>query len=399
MRRASARLRALFAMSFNFDISPERSGTDSLKWTRYEGRDILPAWVADMDFASAPPILDALKRRLEHPVLGYATAKQSTLDATVEYLATHHGWAVDPSWVVFTPAVVPSLHGVVRAVGEAGASVLTTTPVYPPFLSAPVLSGRVAERVPMAWENGRWVFDFDALDAAAVRSDAKVFLLCNPYNPLGRVFTRAELEQLAEFAARRGITVCSDEIHCDLVLDPAAKHISYGTLSPEVAQRSVSLFAASKTYNTAGLLCGYAVIADPSLRTRFRRALAGVANEVNILGFVALEAAYRHGAPWRDALIGYLRGNLDLVMSELAQAPGVKIAQRPQATYLAWLDVRALGFADPVAAFEVGGVGLGNGADFGNPGFVRLNFGCPRERLREILRRIHAVAGKASAAK
>jgi cystathionine beta-lyase len=195
------------------------------------------------------------------------------------------------------------------------------------------------------------------------------------------------------------VTVCSDEIHCDLVLDPAAKHVSYGTLGAEVTQRSVSLFAASKTYNTAGLLCGYAVIADDTLRSRFRRALAGVSNEVNLFGFVALEAAYRHGAPWRDALLEYLRGNLDLVMSELAQAPGINIAQRPQATYLAWLDVRKLGFADPVAAFEAGGVGLGNGADFGTPGFVRLNFGCPRGRLREILRRIRVVAEKASAAK
>jgi cystathionine beta-lyase len=386
-------------MSYNFDTCPERSGTDAVKWLRYEGRDILPAWVADMDFAAAPPILDALKQRLEHPVLGYASARKSTLDAVLEYLETRHGWKVDPSWVVFTPAVVPSLHGVIRAVGETGASVLTTTPVYPPFLSAPVLSGRLAERVPMVLEGGRWVLDFEALDAAALRTGAKVFLLCNPYNPLGRVFTRAELEKLAEFAARRDVLVCSDEIHCDLVLDPQARHIAYGTLGEEAAQRSVSLFAASKTYNTAGLLCGYAVVPDAALRTRFRRALAGVANEVNLFGFVALEAAYRHGAAWRDECVAYLRGNLDLVMSELAQVPGLSIAQRPQATYLAWLDVRALGFAEPVAEFEKGGVGLGNGADFGTPGFVRLNFGCPRERLREILRRIRAVAEKASAGK
>ncbi|MDR3229191.1 MAG: PatB family C-S lyase [Puniceicoccales bacterium] len=379
-------------MPFDFDFCPERSGTDSIKWRRYENTDVIPAWVADMDFASPPCVREALRRRLEHPILGYATAKQSTLDAVLAYLERQHGWKVDPEWIVFTPAVVPSLHGIIRAVGEAGASVISTTPVYPPFLSSPALSGRIAKRVPMIFQNGCWTFDFDALDAAAAETQAKVFLLCNPYNPLGRVFERAELEGVAAFAERHGITVCSDEIHCDLVLDPAAKHITYGTLGEKVAQTSAVLFAASKTYNTAGLLCGYAVIPDSSLRQRFRRALAGVANEVNVFGFVALEAAYSEGEPWRLELLEYLRGNLALVAAEIADTPGVTIAQRPQATYLAWLDVRALGFADPVKTFEAGGVGLGNGADFGEPGFVRLNFGCPRERLREILRRIRAVA-------
>ncbi|MDR1496904.1 MAG: PatB family C-S lyase [Puniceicoccales bacterium] len=379
-------------MDFNFDVCPERSGTDSTKWARYAGRDVLPAWVADMDFASTPVIVDALKQRLEHHVFGYATAHQSTHEAVIAYLARERQWQVEPEWIVFTPALVPCLHGVIRAETPAGGAVITTTPVYPPFLSAPVLSGRTAECVPMVFDAGRWTFDFDALDAAAKRSQAKVFLLCNPHNPLGRVFTREELEKIAEFSARHGLVVCSDEIHCDLVLDPDAHHISYATLGKEVAHNSVSLFAASKTYNTAGLLCGYAVIPDKALRARFRRALAGVANEVNIFGLVALEAAYRHGAPWQRACVEYLRGNLDLVLTEIARTPGVTIAQCPQATYLAWLDARALGVENPAAVFEAGGVGLNNGADFGTPGFVRLNFGCPRERLREILRRIRATA-------
>ena len=381
-------------MVFNFDSCPERSGSESTKWARYAGRDIIPAWVADMDFASPPAIVNALQQRLTHPVFGYATAQRSTLEAVLEYLEQRHGWKVEADWIVFTPALVPCLHGAIRAVGSPGEEVITTTPIYPPFLSAPVLSGRKTVTVPMAMDNGRWTFDFPALEAAAEQSSAKVLLLCNPHNPLGRVFTRPELERLADFAMRRELVVCADEIHCDLVLASKARHVSFGSLSSEVANRTISLFAASKTYNTAGLLCGYAVIPDKTLRTRFRQALAGVANEVNIFGLVALEAAYRHGEPWRQECIAYLQGNLDLVMAELSTTPGIYIEQRPEATYLVWIDVRPLGMTRPIEAFEAGGVGLGNGVDFGAPGFVRLNFGCPRERLREILIRIRTVAEK-----
>ncbi|MDR2512622.1 MAG: PatB family C-S lyase [Puniceicoccales bacterium] len=383
-------------MLFNFDTCPDRSGTESTKWTKYAGRDIIPAWVADMDFASPPEVISALQRRLAHPVLGYATARRSTLDTVLGYLEQRHGWKVKPDWVVFTPALVPCLHGAIRAVGAPGDHVITTVPIYPPFLSAPVLSGSKVATVSMKMDGGRWTFDFDTLEDTAKQSRAKVFLLCNPHNPLGRVFTRTELERLADFAARHELIVCSDEIHCDLVLDPATQHVSFASLSPDVANRSISLFATSKTYNTAGLLCGYAVIPDEGLRARFRRALAGVANEVNIFGLTALEAAYRHGEPWRQECLAYLRDNLDLVMAEVSAMPGIRIAQRPEATYLAWLDVRALGVTQPLETFEAGGVGLGNGVDFGMPGFVRLNFGCPRERLREILFRIRAVAEKKS---
>lgn len=356
---------------------------------------MLPAWVADMDFASPPVIVEALRERVGHGVFGYATARRQTLDTVLEYLERQHGWRVEPEWVVFTPALVPCLHGVIRAVGAVGDAVLTTVPVYPPFLSAPVLSGRSVVRVPMAWEaaRGEWVFDFDAL-AAAVSPSTRVLLLCNPHNPLGRVFSRRELEAVAAFAQRHDLVVCADEIHCDLVLDAEARHVAFGTLGGDVVRRSVSLFAASKTFNVAGLLCGFAVIPDAGLRGRFRKALAGVANEVNIFGLVALEAAYRHGEPWRRACVEYLRGNLDVVMDAVASMEGVSIAQRPQATYLAWLDVRALGFENPCAAFESGGVGLGDGADFGAPGFVRLNFGCPRGRLGEILGRVREVASR-----
>jgi cystathionine beta-lyase len=348
-----------------------------------------------MDFASPPCVTAALRQRLEHPVLGYATAMQSTLDATVAYLKRQHDWTVDPAWVVFTPGVVPALHGVVRAMcGTAGDAVVTTTPIYPPFLSTPKLSGKALRSAPMKLENGRWTFDFDALERALTDVRPRVFLLCNPYNPLGRVFDRGELAAVAAFAQKHDITVCSDEIHCDLVLDPAATHTTYGTLGAAGAGRAVSLFAASKTYNTAGLLCGYAVIPDAGIRAAFRRAMAGIANEVTLFGFTALEAAYTGGEPWRQELLAYLRGNLELALSELAGLPNLPVAAHPQATYLAWLDARQLATTDPVKTFEDGGVLLGNGTDFGAPGHVRLNFGCPRPQLRQILKRIRTVAEK-----
>lgn len=385
-------------MSYDFTTCPERAGTDSGKWAKYAGRDILPAWVADMDFQAAPEIREALQRRLDHGVFGYPVQPpKSVAEAVVEYQETRRGWKIDPAWLVFTPALVPGLHATIRACSKPGESVVTHIPVYPPFLSAPTLSERVARKVPMAWDASaqRWHMDAGELDAATPQ-DARVFMLCNPFNPLGRVFDRAELERIAEYAARRDLVICSDEIHCDLVTDETKRHTSIATLSPEVARRTVTLHAASKTYNIPGLFCGYAIIPDPEIRAAYRRVIQGIANEVNIFGYAALEAAYRHGEPWRRELIGHLRGNIDLLAESVAATPGVELRQRPEATYLCWLDVRGLGLEHPQRAFEEGGVGFNDGADFGMPGHVRVNVGCPRARLEEILRRLRAVAEKAA---
>ncbi len=378
---------------FNFDSCPDRAGTDSTKWQRYAGTDIIPAWVADADFSVAPAIIEALKKRLDHPVFGYAAQRKETADAVIAYLKRNHGWEISREWIVFLPALVPGIHASIRAAGNAGDAALTTTPVYPPFLYAPANTGRILKTVPMIFENNRWTFDFAALDAATT-PEVKIFVLSNPHNPLGRVFDKTELQQLADYAERHNLVVCSDEIHCDLVLDKTVRHTPLATLSPAIARRTISLFSASKTYNTAGLVCGFAVIPDAGLRADFRRAIAGVSTEVNVFGYIGLETAYTHGEPWREACLDYLRGNLDLIMNEVATMPGITLRQRPEATYLAWLDVSALGFENPQAAFEKGGVGLSPGNDFAGPGHVRLNFACPRDRLREILRRIRAVAEK-----
>jgi len=378
-------------MKYNFDTCPDRSRSDSQKWLKYAGRDIIPAWVADMDFAAAPEIIDALAERVKHGVFGYAAQRSDTSEAIIEYQKREHNWAVNPAWIVYLPALVPALNSSIRAFCEQPSdTVLVTTPIYPPFLSAPKNSGRATQRVPMILKSGTWEFDFDALEKA-VTPNTKIFLLCNPYNPLGRVFTREEILKITALCERHNLVLCSDEIHCDLVLDANAKHITTASLSPEIAQRTISLFAASKTYNVPGLSCGYAIIPNDTLRAKFKRAIAGVCHEVNIFGSIALETAYNRCEEWRRQCVDYLRGNLDLIMEEVATMKGVTIHQRPQATYLAWLDIRGLNLSDPCATFEKGGVGLSNGADFDGNGNLRLNFGCPRERLREILRRIRKV--------
>lgn len=381
-------------MTYNFSTCPERAGTDSTKWARYAGRDIIPAWVADMDFEVAPEIRAALQSRLDHGVFGYPVQPPKPIaDAAVEYLATRHGWQIDPTWLVFTPALVPGLHATIRACSKPGETVVTHIPIYPPFLSSPVLSERARHTHAMAWNAtaARWELDLDNL-SATTPPDARVYLLCNPYNPLGRVFDREELLAVAAYAEKHDLVICSDEIHCDLVLDETKKHIPIATLSPEIAQRTVTLYAASKTYNIPGLFCGFAVIPNPEIRAAYRRIIAGIAHEVGVFGYVALEAAYTQGEPWRQALLSVLRKNLDRLCEVVAATPGVQLTQRPEATYLAWIDVRELGFENPQAAFEAGGVGFNNGADFAVPGHVRINFGCPPARLEEILRRFRAVA-------
>jgi len=382
-------------MAFDFDTCPERAGTDSTKWRKYAGRDVIPCWIADMDFMSPPAVVEAVRERAAHGVFGYPAQRDAVFASVVNHLRRRHGWEVRPEWIIFMCSLVPGIHAAIRCASAHGESVVTTVPVYPPFMTAPVLSERNPIKLEMVFEAGRWTFDWERLEAACAQPHAKVLLLCNPYNPLARVFDRDELRQLGDLVRRHDLTVCSDEIHSDLVLDPAAKHTVFAAMDEELAARTVTLMAASKTFNVAGLTCGFAVISDPALRTRFRRVLQGLSLDQNMFGLAATQAAFDHGEPWRQACVEYLRGNLDLIERELRGMPGVVLRQRPQASFLAWFDVTALGFDDPHVEFEKGGVGLSNGADFGGLGHVRLNFGCPRPRLQEILRRMKAVVARA----
>lgn len=386
--------------SFNFDTVPVRLGTDSQKWQKYAGKDILPMWVADMDFRASPAILDALHARVDQGIFGYARPVKSTVDAVVNALASRYGWTIDPAWIVWLPGLVCGLNVTAQAFAEAGEEALTLTPVYPPFMSAPKNSRRYSVQVPFVLKpgsdargtDGCWEIDWGALERA-VTPRTRLFILCNPHNPLARVWRREELVRLGEFCARHQLVLCSDEIHCDLILDPALPHVPAASLSSELAARTVTLMAPSKTYNVPGLGTSFAIIADPALRQRFTKAGAGIVAEVTALGFTACEAAYRDSEPWRQALLAYLRGNRDFLLDFIArELPGVRVEAPIEATYLAWLNVSGLKLADPIAHFEAHGVGLSEGTFFGTkPGqHVRLNFGCPRATLAEALRRIKA---------
>ena len=379
-------------MSFDFDHPPQRAGTDSQKWQKYAGRDVLPMWVADMDFKSPPAIAEAVKQRADHGIFGYARPVKSTVDAVVEMFRIRHGWEIQPAWIVWLPGLVVGLNVTALAFADPGDEVLTLTPVYPPFLTAPKNSGRVSVQVPFVFNAGeqKWEIDWVALEAA-VTPRTKLFFLCNPHNPLSRVWRRDELVKLAEFCTRHNLVLCSDEIHCDLILDPELKHVCTATLSPEIARRTSTLIAPSKTYNMPGLGTSLAIIPDPTLRARFARASAGIVAEVTSLGFSACEAAYRDGEPWRKELLDYLRGNRDFLVNFVrTELPGVSVVAPLEATYLAWMDVSALQIADPIAHFEAHGVGLSDGTYFAaRPGtHVRMNYGCPRATLVEGLTRM-----------
>lgn len=373
-----------------FDRVVDRTGTGSLKWARYAGREVLPMWVADMDFLSPPEIAAALHRRVDHGIFGYSVAHPGVAEAVCGHLQRVHGVTIDPAWIVWMPGMVVGLAMCACLAGEPGDEVMTFTPVYPPFLKVHHDAGRKLITVPLAEENGRHTFDFAAMEQA-VTPRTRLVMLCSPHNPVGRVWTRAELDALADFCVRHDLLLVSDEIHCDLLLDPeTAPHTTALKLEGPIRSRAVTLMAASKTYNIPGLGLSFAIIPDDSLRRRFSLTKNCFVAEISPLSFHATRAAFEECETWRQSLCRYLRRNRDRIASFLAeQAPAVKMPHI-EATYLAWLDVRALNLPQPVAHFEAHGLALSNGSDFGAPGFVRLNFGCPLTTLEEGLRRFRA---------
>ncbi|HEX9079251.1 MAG TPA: PatB family C-S lyase [Desulfuromonadaceae bacterium] len=377
---------ATAGQGFDFDAVIDRSNTASEKWDRYRGRDVIPLWVADMDFRSPPAVIEALHERVSHGIFGYTHPPAELVESVLAHLKRDFGWDAAAEWLIWLPGLVCGLNVLCRAVGEEDDGVLTFTPVYPPFMSAPHLSRRTLAKVPLHPVNGRWEMDLDALERA-VTPRTRLLLLCNPHNPMGRVWAREELTRVAELAERHDLVIGSDDIHAGLVLDADKRHIPIATLSPETARRTITLMTPSKTYNIPGLGCSFAVIADPALRTGFRKAMGRIVPHVNTLGYTAAQAAFQRGEEWRRALIAYLRANRDLVAEEVARMPGLSMTP-VEATYLAWIDCRRTGIDQPGPFFEQAGVGLSDGADFDAPGFVRLNFGCPRSLLALALERM-----------
>jgi len=369
---------------FDFDSLVDRTGTASLKWSLY-GDDVLPLWVADMDYLVAPPVVAAVRAFADHGVYGYARVPDSLVDAIISFLNSSYGWTVSPEWLVFTPGVVPALNIACSAYAAPGEGVMTVTPVYPPFLEAPPYHDRRLTTVPAELVEGRWRLPLERMERA-VTPDTRVFLHCHPHNPLGRIWDREEVQAVVDFCRRHDLVLCSDEIHCDLLLDPGP-HIPASTL-PGADDLTVTLMAPSKTFNIPGLNFAFAVIPDRGLRRSFARAARGLFPLPGCFAVVGVEAAYRDGGPWLAALLDYLRGNRDLVERFVAESLPRVATTHVEATYLSWLDVRTLGLAEPGKACEEAGVGLSDGRAFGGPGFLRLNFGCPRSLLEEALSRM-----------
>ncbi|WP_026785147.1 MalY/PatB family protein [Pleomorphomonas koreensis] len=371
----------------DFDTVIDRRQVPTSKWDRYPA-DVLPMWVADMDFAVAEPIVDALRARLDHAVFGYGgpvpRALRELIAADMQDL---HGWTISPADVVFLSGVVPGFNQALKTVTRPGDRLVVETPVYPPILAAAGHWDLTRVDVPV-----RPVADGSGVDLGRLTvalEGAAAFLLCNPHNPTGRMRTRTELEAIAGACLASDTVIVSDEIHCDIVYG-GRQHVPIAALSPEIARRTITLMAASKTYNIAGLKTAYAIIPDAELRQRFVAAHLGLSEGANVLGLVATEAALRYGRPWKAALLAYLEANRDHLMARLAaEIPEIRISA-PEATYLAWLDCSALDLGDAQKFFlDKARVGFNPGADFGGtPDHVRLNFGCPRALLDDGIDRM-----------
>lgn len=373
-------------MAYDFHSVPDRANTGSLKWDKYRGRDVLPFWVADMDFRSPPEVIEALHQRADHGIFGYTSPYAEVEDAVLNDLRDRHGVHAERDWLIWMPGLVPALNTAARAFAGDGEEILTCTPVYPPFLSAPGFQGRQLKAAALCQENGRWTFDFDALEAA-VTPATRAFYLCNPHNPVGRVYDEEELEAVFAFCQKHRLALVSDEIHCDLVLDDSRKHICALRLAERFDVDLVTMFAPSKTYNLPGLACSYIVIPDSRVRSRFKLASRGMITEVNCFGYTGCAVAMSKCEGWRRELIGVLQSNFRRLSEFVADELPLIELTRLEATYLAWLDVRKLGLENPPAHFESHGIGLSDGAFFGLSGWLRFNFGCPPALLEEGLKR------------
>ena len=382
-------------MRYDLDTVRERRGTDSVKWKKY-GDEVLPLWVADMDFISAEPILRALHQRVDHGFLGYTLPTPELCRVIQERLRRLYNWAVRDEELFFLPGLVTGLNLSFHAYAGPGDGVLVQPPVYPHFVKDPVIHGRALVDPPLIPRGDTYEIDFDDFERA-ITDRTKIFILCNPHNPVGRVYTQKELETMAEVCLRHHLIICSDEIHCDL-LYPGFRHIPIATISPEVADRTVTLMAPSKTFNLAGLGCGFAVIQNPELQRIWKNASLGLVSGVNIMGHVAALAAYKEGQKWLDQVLVYLQDNRNFLGHYVEEKlPGIRLTKM-QATYLAWLDCKDTGIpGNPFEFFlKEAKVALNDGAEFGRggEGFVRLNFACPRKTLTEALDRMAAALAR-----
>ncbi|OKO88983.1 Cystathionine beta-lyase, Bsu PatB [Geobacillus proteiniphilus] len=383
------------ATMFPFDRVIDRRGTLSVKWDDvhrvFGHEDVWPMWVADMDFPAPKEVQEALRQRVEHGVFGYTVIPDSLKEAVCQWLERRHDWTIDPSWLVFAHGVVPAVAAAIEAFSEPGDRIIVFSPVYRPLFDLVRRHDRTLLFSPLRLEEDNYAIDWDDLERKL--PDAKLLILCHPHNPGGKSWTKEELERLGELCLKHGVFVLSDEIHADLTLPPA-KHTPFASLHPELAAQSATFRAPTKTFNLAGLQAAEVILPDESRRRAFRRVQQRHGFfTLNAFAIVGAEAAYRHGGPWLDALLDYLRQNIDMTVAYLAEHLPQLRPIRPQATYLVWIDCRGLGLSEgelKKRLLEKGKLAVEFGSKFGQEGvgFIRLNIACPRPTLEEGLRRL-----------
>ena len=379
-----------------FDELTERRGTGSYKWDEAGADDVIPMWVADMDFRTAPPVVEALRRRVKHGVFGYTLVPERYYDAVISWFARRHGWTMQREWIMYTTGVVPAVSAVIKALTMPGERVIVQTPVYNCFFSSIRNNGCEAAENPLLYDRGRYTMDYEGLERIAADPRTTLMLLCNPHNPAGRVWTRDELLRVNDICMRHGVTVVADEIHCELVYS-GHRYTPFASVSDECLANSVTCCSPSKAFNTAGLQIANIISADAGVRRRIDRAInINEVCDVNPFGVEALIAAYNEGGAWLDSLIEYIRGNYEALCAFFAERlPAVRRVPM-EGTYLVWADCRELGMtSDDITArlLSEGRVMVSSGTIYGaaGEGFIRINIACPRERMMEGLRRIAAV--------
>ncbi|OAA31711.1 cystathionine beta-lyase [Kosmotoga arenicorallina S304] len=384
-------------MRYDFDRIVDRRGTSSYKWDMLEeifgSDDLLPMWVADMDFRSPPALIEALTERAKHGVFGYTARNDGFYQSFIDWVKVRHDWDIKRKWIIASPGVVPSIAIAVQAFTKPGEKVLLQTPVYYPFFDVIKNNNRELAVNELRYSNGRYEMDFDSLEKE-IDDKTKLLILCSPHNPVGRVWTKDELKTLGEICLRKGVIVLSDEIHSDIVYS-GSKHTPFAKISEELSEISITCMAPSKTFNIAGLETSLTIVPNSKLRKVFENRLYDqlFMRLGNIFGINATEMAYRHGKEWLDELLEYLERNRDYAVKYINEnIPGIKPV-KPEGTYLLWLDFRGLGMNDNEIRnllLHRAKVALGHGPIFGKggEGFQRLNFACPRTLLEKGLAKI-----------
>ena len=383
-------------MKYNFDEIIDRNGSSCVKWDiaekYFEAKDLLPMWVADMDFKTPDFIVNAVKKRAAHEIYGYTVRPDSYYQSMIDWIGRLHKWKIEKEWIVFSPGIVPAVNMAVMAYTQPGDKIIVQPPVYFPFFSAVRDNGRQLVYNQLKLNNGRYDMDFEDLESK-IDNRTKMIIISNPHNPGGSAWTKVELSKLGEICIKHKILLISDEIHSDLVLPPF-KHTVAANISKEIANITISMMAPSKTFNLAGMASSSVIISNPKLRNDFQVFLDRVhVGMGNLFGMVASEAAYTFGKEWLDKMLDYVKGNLDYMEKYIEEyIPKIKMI-RPEATYLVWLDFRELGLSNEELKHFIlkkAKLGLNNGPVFGpgGDGFQRINVACPRSLVEEAMSRL-----------